>query len=44
MTAKKNNETTPAARQQIIDKQQLNSNRGTVFSVQSVPRCYDQEN
>jgi hypothetical protein len=25
-------------------KQQLNSNRGNVFSVRSVPRCYKQDN
>jgi hypothetical protein len=33
-----------AARQQIRNKQQLNINRGTVFSVQSVPKCYNQGN
>jgi hypothetical protein len=33
-------ETTPAARQQILNKQKLN-NRGTVFSIWSVPRCYN---
>jgi hypothetical protein len=37
------NETTPSARQQILDKQQLNYNRGTVFSTWPVPR-YKQEN
>jgi hypothetical protein len=25
-------------------EQQLNSNRGTVFSLRSVPRCYKQDN
>jgi hypothetical protein len=30
-----------AARQQILNKQQLNSNIGTVFSVRSVPRYYN---
>jgi hypothetical protein len=28
--------------QQIPNKQQLNSNKGMVFSVQSMPRCYNQ--
>jgi hypothetical protein len=34
-------ETTPVAGQQFLDKRQLSSNRGTVFSVRSVPRCYN---
>jgi hypothetical protein len=51
---KTNNETTAIARQltannnrrmvfsALSDEQQLNINRGKVFSVQSVPRCYKQ--
>jgi hypothetical protein len=41
---KTNNEKTPAAMKQIPNKQQSNSNRGTVFSVRSVPICYNQDN
>jgi hypothetical protein len=37
---KTNSGTTSVARQQILNKKQLNSNRGTVFSVRSMPRCY----
>jgi hypothetical protein len=39
-----NNETMPAARQQILDKQQLNYNKGMVFSMWSMPKCYNQDN
>jgi hypothetical protein len=38
-----NNKTMPAARQQILNKQQLNCNRGTVFSMLSASRCYKQD-
>jgi hypothetical protein len=38
-----NNETTPTARQQILNKQELNYNRRTVFSTLFVPRCYKQD-
>jgi transcription initiation factor TFIIIB Brf1 subunit/transcription initiation factor TFIIB len=38
------NETTSVARQQILDKQQLNYNRGMAFSTPSVPRCFKQDN
>jgi hypothetical protein len=39
-----NSEIMPAARQQILDKQQLNYNRETMFFARSVPRCYKQDN
>jgi hypothetical protein len=39
-----NKEITPACRQQILDKQQLNYNRRTVFSMPPVPRRYKQVN
>jgi hypothetical protein len=35
------NGTTSVARQHILNKQQVNSNRGTVFSLRSVPRYYN---
>jgi hypothetical protein len=38
------NETTSAAKQQILNKEQLNYNKGTVFSTRSVSRCYTQDN
>jgi hypothetical protein len=38
-----NNGTTSIARQQILNKQKLISNRGMVFFVQSVPRCYNRD-
>jgi hypothetical protein len=31
------------ARQRILSKQQLKSNRGTMFSLRSVPRCYNRD-
>jgi hypothetical protein len=39
-----NNETMHTARQQILDKQQLNYNKGTVFSTWSIPKCYKHDN
>jgi hypothetical protein len=39
----RNNGTKSVARQQILCKRQLNSNIGTMFSAQSVPRCYNQD-
>jgi hypothetical protein len=40
----KGNETTSATRQQIFNKQQLNYNRGTVFSKRPVPKGSKQNN
>jgi hypothetical protein len=34
-------EITPVTGQQFLDKRQLNNNRGTVFSVWSLPRFYN---
>jgi hypothetical protein len=38
-----NNGTTSVARQQITNNQQVNSNKGTLFSVQSVGRCFNRD-
>jgi hypothetical protein len=39
-----NNKRMPAARQQVLDKEQLKYNRRTVFSTYSVPICHKQDN